>query len=116
MFVLGCGNLEDCSSDWNQSQYGQPCLESDFVSGSRNSASPTVRSLRAKSKSMKVTLGYVECEVSEDEGAGGKTVVFGLIKRKGKMYTQVIKNCSLEELVPIIRKRVGTDSRPMTVS
>jgi transposase len=43
-------------------------------------------------------------------GAGGKTVVFGLIKRKGKVYTQVVKNCSVKELVPIIRKRVGIDS------
>ena len=43
-------------------------------------------------------------------GAGGKTVVFRLIKRKEKVYTQVVKNCSVKELVPIIRKRVGIDS------
>jgi len=43
-------------------------------------------------------------------GARGKTIVFGLIKRKGKVYTQVVKNCSVKELVPIIQERVGVDS------
>lgn len=43
-------------------------------------------------------------------GARGKTIVFGLIKRKGKVYTQVVKNCSVKELMPIIQKRVGLDS------
>ena len=28
-------------------------------------------------------------------GSYGKTIVFGLKQRKGKVYTQVIKNCSL---------------------
>ena len=27
-------------------------------------------------------------------GAGGKTIVFGLLKRNGKVYTKVIPNCS----------------------
>ena len=43
-------------------------------------------------------------------GTGGKTIVFGLIKRKEKVYTQVAKNCSVKKLVPIVRKRVGIDS------
>jgi transposase len=43
-------------------------------------------------------------------GARGKTIVFGLIKRKGKVYTQIVKNCSVKELVPIIQERVGIDS------
>ena len=43
-------------------------------------------------------------------GARGKTIVFGLIKRQGKVYTQIVKNCSVKELVPIIQERVGTDS------
>lgn len=37
-------------------------------------------------------------------GAGGKTPVFGLLKRNGKVYTQIVKNCSINELIPIIRE------------
>ena len=37
-------------------------------------------------------------------GAGGKTPVFGLLKRNGKVYTQIVKNCSANELLPILRK------------
>jgi len=43
-------------------------------------------------------------------GARGKTIVFGLIKRKGKVYTQVVKNCSIKELMPIIKEKVPLDS------
>ena len=39
-------------------------------------------------------------------GAHGKHIVFGLIKRGGKVYTQVVKNCSASELIPIIRGKV----------
>ena len=37
-------------------------------------------------------------------GARGKTIVFGLRKRKGKVYTQVIKNCSKKEIIPLISR------------
>ena len=40
-------------------------------------------------------------------GARGKTIVFGLRKRKGKVYTQVIKNCSKKEIIPLIRKKIS---------
>jgi len=30
--------------------------------------------------------------------------VFGLLKRNGKVYTQVVKNCSVSELIPIIEE------------
>jgi transposase len=43
-------------------------------------------------------------------GAGGKTKVFGMKKRDGKVYTQIVKNCSAVELVPIIEKLALTDS------
>ena len=36
-------------------------------------------------------------------GASGKTPVFGLLKRNGKVYTQIVKNCSSAELLPILR-------------
>jgi len=37
-------------------------------------------------------------------GAYGKNIVFGLIKRGGKVYTQVVRNCSASELLPIIKR------------
>lgn len=37
-------------------------------------------------------------------GAKGKQIVFGLIKRGGKVYTQVVENCSVKELYPIIKE------------
>ena len=43
-------------------------------------------------------------------GAHGKHIVFGLIKRKGKVYTQVVTNCSAKELIPIIKSKVSKDS------
>lgn len=35
-------------------------------------------------------------------GAAGKTPVFGLLKRNGKVYVTIVPNCSKEELMPII--------------
>ena len=43
-------------------------------------------------------------------GARGKHIVFGLIKRSGKVYTQVVINCSAAELLPIIKEKVTRDS------
>jgi transposase len=38
-------------------------------------------------------------------GAKGKIPVFGMLKRNGNVYTQVVHNCSMAELVPIIERR-----------
>ena len=35
-------------------------------------------------------------------GAGKKTPVFGMLKRNGCVYTQIVKNCSTNELLPIL--------------
>jgi Transposase and inactivated derivatives len=43
-------------------------------------------------------------------GARGKQIVFGLIKRHGKVYTQVVENCSIQELYPIIEEHVSKDA------
>ena len=32
-------------------------------------------------------------------GAANKTPVFGMLKRDGKVYTQIVKNCSASELI-----------------
>ncbi len=41
-------------------------------------------------------------------GAKGKIPVFGMLKRGDKVYTQIVKNCSVNELLPIIRGKADT--------
>lgn len=43
-------------------------------------------------------------------GAYGKTVVFGIYKRNGKVYTEIVKNCSRGTLQAIIKGKVNKDS------
>ena len=60
--------------------------------------------------------GVFECDESyfgakrirgkRGRGAAGKTPVFGLLKRNGKVYVEVVKNCSKEQLMPIIQGKV----------
>lgn len=47
-------------------------------------------------------------------GAGGKTIVFGLKKRNGRVYTQVVTNCSARQLIPIIQDKVSEASTVYT--
>jgi len=43
-------------------------------------------------------------------GAKGKTPVVGLLKRNGKVYTEIVRNCQIKELLPIIKGRILTKS------
>ncbi len=43
-------------------------------------------------------------------GALGKTIVFGLFKRNGKVYTKIIPNCSRATLQRVIRDKVNIES------
>jgi transposase-like protein len=43
-------------------------------------------------------------------GAGRKTIVFGLFKRKGKVYTELVPDCSKAVLQRVIRGKVALDS------
>ena len=43
-------------------------------------------------------------------GAAGKTAVFGLLKRNGKVYTVAVPNTQTAALLPIIREQVTPDS------
>ena len=43
-------------------------------------------------------------------GAAGKIPVFGLLKRKGKVYTTIIKDAKSSTLMPLIQERVMPDS------
>ena len=38
-------------------------------------------------------------------GAKGKIPVFGMLKRGGKVYTQILKNCSMTTIMPIIEEQ-----------
>lgn len=66
---------------------------------------------------------FVDGEVEVDEsyfggrrkgkrgrGAVGKVPVFGLLKRGGKVYTQVIPDAKASTLMPIIKDRIAPDS------
>lgn len=39
-------------------------------------------------------------------GAAGKTPVFGVLKREGNVYVEIVKNCSKEQLMPIIQGKI----------
>jgi hypothetical protein len=39
-------------------------------------------------------------------GAAGKTPVFGLLKRDGNVYVEIVDNCSKDQLMPIIQGKV----------
>lgn len=43
-------------------------------------------------------------------GAAGKVAVFGILKRGGKVYTQVILDAKTDTLMPIIRQKIEPDS------
>ena len=47
-------------------------------------------------------------------GAAGKTVVFGILKRGGRVYTAVPADLKRATLLPIIRQRVEPDSLVIT--
>ena len=43
-------------------------------------------------------------------GAGRKTIVFGILKRDGKVYTEIVPDCKKATLQAIIRGRVSADA------
>ena len=43
-------------------------------------------------------------------GAAGKVVVFGILKRNGRVYTVVVDNAKSESLLPVIKKKIMPDS------
>jgi len=50
--------------------------------------------------------GARRVRVRRGRGAAGKTTVFGLLRRNGKVLVSLVKNCSKEELMPIIQGRI----------
>ena len=67
---------------------------------------------------------FTDCKIEVDEsyfgarrvrgkrgrGAGNKTIVFGIYKRNGKVYTEIVPNVQKKTLQNIIRGRVSLDS------
>lgn len=67
---------------------------------------------------------FAACEVEVDEsyfgarrvrgkrgrGASGKTIVFGICKRNGCVYTEIVPDCKKRTLQAIIRGRVAVDA------
>ncbi len=43
-------------------------------------------------------------------GAAGKVAVFGIFKRGGKVYTQIVLDAKANTLMPIIRRKIEPDS------
>ncbi len=43
-------------------------------------------------------------------GAGGKVAVFGILKRGGKVYTQIVMDAKANTLLPIIGDKIEPDS------
>ena len=43
-------------------------------------------------------------------GSAGKVAVFGILKRGGKVYTQIILDAKTDTLMPIIRQKIKVDS------
>ena len=39
--------------------------------------------------------------------AAGKVVVFGILKRNGRVYTVVVDNAKSDTLMPVIKKKIG---------
>jgi transposase len=45
-------------------------------------------------------------------GAQGKLPVLGMLKRDGKVYTQIVSNCSMREIIPIIEHQADKEANP----
>ena len=43
-------------------------------------------------------------------GAAGKVIVFGLLKRGGKVYAKVVDNAKTSTLLPVIQRKIAPDS------
>ena len=66
---------------------------------------------------IKATLNLNGVRGKRGRGASGKQPVFGMLKRDGKVYTQIVKNCSASELIPILSEflKESASTRPLTL-
>ena len=97
---------------------------SELTNISRNSINKILKALRVRIAMLceqdRVFDGEVEVDESffgakrvkgkRGRGAYGKTIVFGIYKRNGKVYTRIIPNCSRDTLQEIIKGKVNLNS------
>lgn len=90
----------------------------------RNTVNRFLKGIRERIASESEALSPLYGEVEVDEsyfgarrvkglrgrGARGKTIVFGLLKRQGKIYTEIVPDCSRATLQGIIRGKVSLES------
>ena len=96
----------------------------ELISINRNTVNRYLMAIRERIAEFCETTSPVSGEIEVDEsffgarrvkgkrgrGAQGKTIVFGLYKRQGKVYTEIVSDCSRATLQAIIRGRVSPDS------
>jgi transposase len=90
----------------------------------RNTVNRYVQQLRIRLAEMSERPDWVKGEIEVDasyfgprrvrgkrgRGAGRKTAVFGIFERGGKVYTEIVPDCSQARLQAVIRGRVALDS------
>ena len=95
-----------------------------LVALNRNSVNRYLRAVRERIAEFCETQSPFSGEIEVDEsffgarrikgkrgrGASGKTIVFGILKRNGKVYTEIVPDCSKATLQGVIRGRVTLDS------
>jgi len=96
----------------------------DLTGVSRNSVNRILKVLRKRMAEQCESESPFSGEIEVDEsyfgarrvrgkrgrGAGGKTPVFGVLKRQGKVFTQIVPDCSRKTLQAIIRGKVSLNS------
>ena len=97
---------------------------SDLLGLNRNTVSLFYRKIRKIIEfNLSKESGMFDCQIEVDEsyfggvrkgkrgrGAAGKTPVFGLLKRGGKVYTQVVDDTKSKTLMPIMLRKIKPDS------
>jgi transposase len=95
----------------------------EIVGINKNTAQLFFHRLRELIVANQLSEGLFEGEIEVDEsyfggrrkgkrgrGASGKTPVFGLLKRGGKVFAEIIPDAKSKTLLPIIQKKVVPDS------
>ena len=58
----------------------------------------------------KSSFGAPPCSGKKGRGGGGKTIVFEILERQGKVYTEIVPDASKKPLQAVIRGQVALDS------
>ena len=100
------------------------CQIAQLTSLNRNTVNRYLRALRERIATLCAQHAPVQGEVEVDEsyfgprrvkgkrgrGASGKTIVFGLIQRQGRVYTEIVPDCRKATLQAVIRGQIDLDS------